>query len=97
MSKMTEFDIGDTVTLRVSFAVASVATDPTTIALTITDPSGAATPYTYALGEVTRADTGEYFKSISASAAGEWTATWTGTGAVAASVTKRFVVRRAGA
>jgi len=97
MSKMTEFDIGDTVTLRVSFAVGSVATDPTTITLTITDPAGAATPYTFDLGQVTRDDTGDYSKSVSASAAGEWTATWTGTGACAASVTKRFAVRRDGA
>lgn len=97
MSNMTEFDIGDTVTLRVTFRANEVATDPTTIALTVTDPTGTVTPYTYALSQVTRDDTGEYSKSISASSAGEWSATWTGTGACAASATKRFAIRRAGA
>lgn len=97
MSKMTEFDVGDTVTLSVTFKVSDIATDPTTIVLTVTDPAGNADAYTYALSQVTRSDTGMYLKSIAADEAGEWSATWAGTGACAASATKRFAVRRAGA
>lgn len=97
MSKMTEFDIGDTVTLRVDFKVSNTLTDPTTISLSVTDPSGNTDTYTYAGATVTRDGTGEYSKAITADEAGEWRATWTGTGACAASSTKRFAVRRAGA
>lgn len=97
MSKMTEFDIGDTVTLRVDFKVSGVLTDPTTITLSVADPSGNIDNYTYAGATVTRESTGAYLKSITGDEAGEWSATWTGTGACAASATRRFAVRRAGA
>jgi len=97
MSAMPEFDINDTVTLRVDFKVGDVLTDPTTIALSVTDPSGNVDAYTYALSQVTRDATGKYSKALTADEAGEWATTWTGTGACAASSTRRFAVRRAGA
>ncbi len=94
---MTEYDINDTVTLTATFKVGSTPTDPTTIALSVTDPSGNAASYTYAGATITKSDTGVYTKSITADEAGEWIATWTGTGACAASSTRRFAIRRAGA
>lgn len=96
MSRLAEFDLNDTVTLRASFKVGTTLTDPTTVALSVTDPSGTVTPYSYPAA-VTRDGLGAYSKALAASAAGEWIATWTGTGECAASSTSRFVVRRAGA
>lgn len=94
---MNEYDNGDTVTMRVDFKVSDILTDPTTVTLTVTDPSGDVTAYTYAAAEVTKDGTGEYSKALACSESGEWTYTWTGTGTVAAVGTKRFAIRRAGA
>lgn len=94
---MNEYDFGGTVTLRGTFKVDSVLTDPTTITLTVTDPSGDETEYTYAEAEVTKDSTGIYSKALACSEVGEWAYTWTGTGDVAAVGTKRFAIRRAGA
>jgi hypothetical protein len=94
---MNEYDYGDTVTMRVDFKVDDTLTDPTTVTLTVTDPSGDATSYTYSGAEVTKDATGEYSKALACSESGEWTYRWTGTGAVAAVGTKRFAIRRQGA
>lgn len=94
---MTEFDINDTVTLAAVFRVEGIATDPTTVTLLVTDPSGNAASYTYASSQITRVAIGEYSKGIVADESGEWIATWTGTGTCTASATRRFAVRRAGA
>jgi len=77
--------------------VSNALTDPTTIALAVTDPSGGVANYTYAGATVTKDAMGEYSKAIVCSESGEWVYTWTGTGAVAAVGTKRFAIRRAGA
>lgn len=94
---MTEYDLNDTVTLTATFKVGTTPTDPTTVALSVTDPSGNTDSYTYGGGTITRSDAGVFTKAVAADEAGEWVATWTGTGACAASSTRRFVVRRAGA
>lgn len=75
--------VGDTVTLTNTFKVSGTATDPTTISLVVTDPAGTATTYTYAGATITRSSTGVYTKNITASTAGIWSYTWTGTGAAA--------------
>lgn len=77
------FVTGDTVTLANVFKVAGTATDPTTITLVVTDPTGTATTYTYAGGTITKSSTGVYTKNITASAAGRWAFKWAGTGAAA--------------
>ena len=77
------FVVGDTVTLTNTFKVSGTATDPTTISLVVTDPTGTATTYTYAGSTITRTSTGLYTKNITASTAGLWSYTWTGTGAAA--------------
>lgn len=77
------FVVGDTVTLTNTFAVSGTATDPTTVSLVVTDPTGSATTYTYAGGTITKSATGVYTKNITASTAGRWAYTWTGTGTAA--------------
>lgn len=94
---MNEYDISATVTMRCNFKVDTALTDPTTISLTVTDSAGTATTYTYAGATVTKDAVGQYSKGLVVTLAGEWIYTFAGTGAVAASGTKRFAVRRSGA
>lgn len=68
-------------TLTNTFSVSGVATDPTTISLAITTPTGTTTTYTYAAAEITRSGTGVYTKDIQCTEAGTWAYVWTGTGA----------------
>ena len=68
------------VTLSNTFTVDDVPTDPTTVTLTVTDPAGASTSYTYAGGTLTRTGTGAYAKDVACATAGRWEAVWTGTG-----------------
>lgn len=69
-------------TVSTVFAVDGVATDPTTVSLTITDPDGTTTTYTYTADEIQRTGTGAYRKDISCASTnpGPWTYTWAGTG-----------------
>ncbi len=94
---MNEYDIGDTVTVRATFTVDSTNTDPTTVTLAVTDPSGNVDTYTYAASQITKDATGKYSKGISVDEPGEWIYTFTGTGTATAVGTKRFAVRRSGA
>jgi hypothetical protein len=68
-------------TVSNTFKVNGTATDPTTVSLTITTPSGAATTYTYAASQITKTSTGLYTKDITCSEAGTWSYLWEGTGA----------------
>lgn len=68
-------------TLTNTFAVADVATDPTTVVLVVTDPAGTATTYQYALAEITKTGTGAYSKDVACTTAGVWQYVWIGTGA----------------
>jgi len=70
-------------TLSNTFKVNSVPTDPTTVSLTITTPSGTVTTYTYAAAQITKTSTGVYTKDIACSEDGEWQYVWTGTTAAA--------------
>jgi hypothetical protein len=67
-------------TLGNTFSVSGTATDPTTVSLAVTDPTGTTTTYTYAGATITKTATGVYTKDIACSTAGTWTAVWTGTG-----------------
>ena len=68
-------------TLSNTFSVSDVATDPTTVTLVVTDPTGTATTYQYALAEITKSGTGVYTKDVACTAAGTWQYVWIGTGA----------------
>jgi hypothetical protein len=67
-------------TLTNTFRVGATPTDPTTITLTITDPTGAATAYTYGAGQITRSGAGVYTKDVTCSTSGTWAYLWEGTG-----------------
>lgn len=96
LKKLNEYNIGDTVTLRSDFKAGTELTDPSAVALTVTDPSGIVGNYTYAGGTIDKDAVGQYSKGVLATEAGEWIYLFVGTGAVAASGTRRFAVRRAG-
>ena len=66
------------------FTVSGVDTDPSTVTLTVQDPSGNSDVYTYALGQVTKDSTGHYHKDITADEEGHWWYQWKATGAVEA-------------
>jgi hypothetical protein len=70
-------------TLANTFSVAGTPTDPATVGLTITAPSGTATTYTYAAAQITKTSTGVYTKDIACSEADEWQYEWVGTGTAA--------------
>ena len=67
-------------TLTNTFSVNGVATDPTTVTLAVTTPTGTTTTYAYSLAEITKDSAGVYHKDISCTEAGTWSYVWTGTG-----------------
>jgi hypothetical protein len=77
------FVAGDTPRLTNSFYVDDVLTDPTTISLAVTDPSGNTDTYTYAGATITKSSTGVYYKDVTVDEDGVWEYTWTGTGTAA--------------
>lgn len=76
-----------------TFTVSEVATDPTTVALTLTSPTGTATTYTYAAAEITKDSTGVYHRDVTCSEAGEWVYRWVGTGAATDTTIGTFTVQ----
>lgn len=91
---MPIYQPGDTVRLSTTFLVADVATDPTTVTVTVTDPAGTSTVYTYAATEVTRDSAGVYHIDVTAPTAGLWTWRWVGTGTAAGVDEGTFTVDR---
>lgn len=79
-------------TLTNTFEVAGVATDPTTVTLEITDPTGTMNSYTWAGGTVTRTGTGAFTKAIACPVAGTWSYEWIGTGAASDAVAGTWTV-----
>ena len=90
---MTTYAAGTTARISVSFAVDGVLTDPGTVSLTVTDPTGTATEYTYAGATVTKSATGEYYKDLVVSIVGSWTYLWVGTAPVATTQSGGFIVQ----
>lgn len=92
------YDVGDTVRLTLVFkagtyTVASgvpaftyALANPTAISLTVETPAGVQATYTYAAAEITRQETGVFYRDQALTAAGEWRIKGVGTGAVAAVV-----------
>jgi hypothetical protein len=79
-------------TLSNTFAVGGTPTDPTTVSLTVTSPSGVVTTYTYAAAQITRTTTGVYTKDITCTEADLWQYVWTGTGAASDVTAGTFTV-----
>ena len=87
------YDVGDLVRVTGAWTVGGVATDPTTVALKVRDPSGTVDTYTYALSQVTKSSTGIYYKDLSIDEAGVWRYQWAGTGACVGLEEEWFEVR----
>lgn len=83
-------------TLTNTFDVDGVATDPATVTLTVTDPLGVETSYTYAASEITKTGTGAYRKDIPCSESDTWQYVWTGTGAASDTVAGTWFVQETG-
>ena len=95
MSNLVEWDRGDAPRLSNTFLIGTTATDPTTVTLEVTDPSGVLSSYTYP-ATVVKDATGVYHKDVPVNQAGEWHYRFIGTGTVEAVAQRRFAVRRTG-
>lgn len=80
---MSVFYDGSNEFARVSaaFTVSGSATDPSTVSLAVTSPSGTTTTYSYGAAEITKDSTGAFHKDVACTEAGLWRYVWTGTGA----------------
>ena len=77
---MTRYYIGMTVRVRASFRdVDDVLSDPSAITLVMKTPVGTFT-YTYADAEITREDTGIYYRDVLLTAGYKWEYHWESTG-----------------
>jgi hypothetical protein len=76
-----------------TFTVDGVATDPTTVTLTVTDPTGSSTSYSWGGGTVTRDSAGAFHKDVTCSVAGEWAYQWVGTGTATDTAVGSFTVQ----
>lgn len=76
--------VGQQLRLSCTFTVDGTATDPTTVTLKVTDPSGNLDTYTYALAQIAKSTTGVFYKDINFAEEGYWKYRWEGTGACAA-------------
>ena len=85
--------VGDTVRIGNTFNVDDVNTDPTTVTLVVTDPSGNTEgTYTYAGSTVVKTATGVYHKDLTVDEDGLWEYKWTGTGSAADVASGTFTV-----
>jgi hypothetical protein len=82
------YSIGDLVNLTVVFTGPSGPVNPTTVTVTVRDPTGAVTTITPTL-----AATGTYIAQVTATVAGEWRWRAQGTGAVQAAGQASFYVQ----
>ena len=87
--------VGAQMTIKGTFSVNGLPTDPTTVTLSI-KVGGSTTTYTYAAATVTRLSQGIYYKTVELSSAGDWLAVWEGTGACEAVTASTFRVEATG-
>jgi hypothetical protein len=86
------YEVGDLVTLQATFTnIDGVNTDPTTVTLSVQDPGGTITAYTYAGMAVTKFATGIYRYALSITTEGRWRYRWVGTGTVQAASPDRII------
>jgi hypothetical protein len=84
------YNFDTAVTVECTFSVSSTNTDPTTVTLEITDPSG--NTDTYSSSDLTNSAVGVYSKSITPDEAGLWKYRFVGTGTVVAANLFKFKV-----
>jgi hypothetical protein len=86
------FYVGGTVRLTCAITNTSgTATNPAALQVTVTDPAGDDTTYTYADDEIVRASTGNYYLEVTPDAAGWWKAVWASTTPTALDVQQVYV------
>ena len=80
------------VRMSVAFTVLGSLTDPTTVALTVKDPNGTKTTYTYAASQVLKDSIGSYHFDVTPTISGSWFYGWQSTGTAAADSEAFFTV-----
>ena len=80
-------DANEFATLQNIFKISGVPTDPTTVTLTITDPTGATSA-----PSVTHVSAGTYTANVACTVAGVWTYLWEGTGTASDAVAGTWTV-----
>jgi hypothetical protein len=93
MSDPNEYYIGQTIRITGTFSVAGTPTDPDTVTLTVKNPAGDETEYTYAAAQVAKSSTGVYYANVQLNKAGRWVYQWEGSGAVPASTQKVVICK----
>lgn len=90
---MATYDRGDLVRLTATFQTGGVAADPTAVYLYIRSATGGLTTLQYGVdAAITKVSTGVYRYDYSASAAGNVTYRWAGTGAAQAAEQGSFFI-----
>ena len=89
---MARYYIRQAVRETVTFTVGGVATDPTTVVMTVKEPDNTETVYTYALSQITKDSTGVYHKDISTDQVGWHFWEMYGTGACEAATQGSFEI-----
>lgn len=91
---MNEYAIGNTVRVVSDFTTVATGSpvDPSTVTVTIRDPTGAENVYTYAASQVVKDSTGDYHYDVIGSIAGVWCYYWLGVGTSQAAAERYFRV-----
>jgi hypothetical protein len=85
--------VGDLFRVIATFTdITGTLVDPTTVSLSVLDPSGNTDTYTFAGGQITKASTGVYRKDVEVDEIGEWRYKWTSTGTGQGGEPGEFVV-----
>lgn len=79
------YQIGDILRLQVAFTDANdAAVDPTTVTLSVLEPDGTESSYTYGAAQVVKSATGTYYYDLSVDQAGRHYYRWSAGGAYVA-------------
>jgi hypothetical protein len=89
------YSVGDVVRLSGAFTSSSVAVDPSVVTVTIREPTGSRTTYTYGVGAaVVKDSVGNYHLDHTIAMAGFHWYRWLSTGVGAAASEQKFNVRK---
>jgi hypothetical protein len=90
---MTTYDVGDVTRLSITFTQGGAAIDPSTVSLTVQQPDGTQTTYTYTGATITRDSLGNYHVDVSLTLVGTHRYRWVSTGTGAAAEEGSIAVR----